>query len=240
MEDLTYDLDTLPEDAEIFVGQTKEYDPVDPSETYTVQIVKAQLRDNPWHKPDAPDPKDRGSKYQFSFEFVILDEGEFYGRRLWDNTSPAFKPAGARQATKLYKIVSNALKREFDLQECFEYAPDMKTFVKNLEDEVVGTQLKVAIENSTNVNTGKIRTKVSTYNPVKTELEPYSADKARKLQMESDNESIKEDKEDKDDTDEVFDSMFADEAPEKEEKKEKKVEEKEDVEETDEDDEIPF
>lgn len=233
-EDITYDLDNLPEDAEVFVGQTKEFTPIDPSEIYQVEVTKTELRQNPFYKPDEADPKKRGSKYQFNFEFVIISDGEFYGRRLWDNATPSFKPAGARDATKLYKIVSKILKKEMDLEECFEYAPDMKTFISNLQKDVIGKQLRVAIENATNPKTGKIRTKVSTYNPTKVTLPRFDAEKAKVALANSSKAETKAIKSEDEIEDVDFDKLFSDNAPKNETEKTQKEQKKE------ESDEIPF
>jgi hypothetical protein len=169
-----YNADNLPTDAEIWTGADKEFDPIDPTEMYTVEVTKAQLIDNKFYKPDEEDPTKKGSKYQFSFEYVIIDKGEFYGRRLWDYSGLAFKPNGKRGATKLYKIIMAAIKKDINLEECQDFAPDLQTFVTNLEELVVGQQIKVGIENTTNPDTGKIRTKISTYNKTKKTLPKYN------------------------------------------------------------------
>ena len=83
MEPKTYTLDDLPQDAQVNTGQPKEYDPIDPSEMYQVEISKVTFQDNPYYKPDAEKAEERGSKYQLSFEFSILGDGEFVGRKLW-------------------------------------------------------------------------------------------------------------------------------------------------------------
>lgn len=173
----TYDNpEEFPEDAEIFTGKT-EFEPIDPTEMYQLEVQYAELRDNPFYKPDAEKPEDKGSKYQFSFEFVVVTDGEFYGRRMWDNTGLAFKPDGKRGPTKLYKIIMAALNKSMTWDECAEYAPDLKTFYRNLATDVKGKQVKVAVENITKEN-GKIRTKITTYAPVKKELPPYDPEKS--------------------------------------------------------------
>lgn len=175
-EDKVYSVvDDLPEDAEL-ITKSKDFDPIDPSNIYQVEVLSVQLRDNIFYKPDAKENKDKGSKYQFSFEFAILDEGTFYGRRIWDTTSLVFKPDGRRGPTKLYKIVTAALKTAQDVE---KFAPDLKTFYKNLVDQVEGAQLKVAIENVP-TESGKVRTKIVTYNSAKEDLTKFDQEKANK------------------------------------------------------------
>lgn len=120
----------------------------------------------------------QGSKYQFSFEFAILDDGEFYGRRLWDNTGTAFKPDSKKGATKLYRLVTTALQTDMDWDACAKFNPDPQTFVRNLQSEVVGKQLKVGIENSVSKTNGKTYSKIRIYNRVKKLLPKFDQAKA--------------------------------------------------------------
>jgi len=181
MEDLaqkanSYTLDNLPEDVELFTKQTTQYDPIDPSETYTVQIMKAELVDNRYYKPDETDPMLRGQKYQLSLEYRILDEGEFYGRKLWDYANLVFKPEGKRGASKLYKVVTSAMKAEFSWDECASFASSIQVFMKNIGVEVLNKQVKVGIENVSKPN-GNVRTKIISYNRVKKELPAFNPEK---------------------------------------------------------------
>lgn len=184
VEDKVFDLDNIPEDAELFTKQ-QEFEPIDPSEMYQVELLKVELRENPFYKPDAKKPQDQGSKYQFSFEYAILDDGDFYGRRIWDTTSLAFKPDGKRGATKLYKIVMAMMKLNLDWEECAEFAPNLKTFYKNLLDNIVGKQVRVAIENKTNPETKKTRSKIVSYYEVKKDLDAFDQEKSTRLAEEA-------------------------------------------------------
>lgn len=77
-----------------------------------------------------------------------------------------------------------ALKKNMNWDECAKFAPDTKTFVENLSKEVQGKQIKIAIENIKKEN-GKIRTKVTAYNPVKEDLPSYDPEKVVKVNTES-------------------------------------------------------
>lgn len=181
-DEKVFTADNLPSDAEVFTGQSLPYDPIDDSETYTVQVLKADLKTNPFYKPDDPDPKKRGSKYNISFEFAILDDGEFYGRRLWANTSLALKPTTQKGVpTILYKVISKAIKKELSWDDCGAFAPDIAGLYKHLQEEVVGKQLKVAIENIVNPDTQKTRAKITSYSQVKTELPEFDTEKSKAL-----------------------------------------------------------
>lgn len=168
MDQKSYTLDDLPQDAVVNTGQAKEYAPIDPFEMYQVEITKVELRDNPYYRPDAEKPEERGSKYQISFEFTILNEGEFAGRKLWRKTSLSLMPMTRKgEPSILYKIVAAALNRSMDWDECSAYATDIKYLMNNLNDMVVGKQVKVAIENVTNPETKKVKSNIKAFYPVK-------------------------------------------------------------------------
>jgi hypothetical protein len=177
----TFTADNLPEDFNVNSAQVKEFDPIDATETYTVEVIKAEVRSNPYYRPDEKDPAKQGSKYQFSFEFAILDDGEFYGRRLWDTTGTAFKPDSKKGATKLYRIVMAAMQTAMDWDACASFNPDTVTFVKNLQTEVVGKQLKVGLENTVSKTNGKTYSKIRVYNPIKKALPKFDQQKATEL-----------------------------------------------------------
>jgi hypothetical protein len=195
-----YNADNIPDDAKVFTGSTTEFNPIDPSEKYTVEILKADLQDNFYFKPDETDKSKQGSKYVIGFEFAILDEGEFYGRRLWASVGLALKSITKRgEPTILYKIVNSALKMSMDESECMAFAPDVKTLVLHLQNEVIGKQVKIGIENSINPKTSKTKSKIKSYNPTKKELAKFDQEKS-KLQAEKNKKQQEEDKKKKDDT----------------------------------------
>lgn len=169
--DRTYDVNNLPDDAEIYTGQQKEFAPIDSGEIYQVLVEKIELKDNMFYKPEEEDPAKRGQKYTLSIQLMILNEGEFQGRKLWDNASLALKPTTKQgKPTKLFKIVTKAMKTEFDWDMCAAFATDIKTLYKNLQENVVGEQVRVSIESITHPETHKVRTKVVSYNEIKAEL----------------------------------------------------------------------
>ena len=177
-----YNADNIPDDAEVFTGQSIEFAPIDPSETYTVEIIKADLQDNFYYKHQETDKSKQGSKYVIGFEFAILDDGDFYGRRLWSSPSLALKPITKKGSpTILYKIVNSALKLNMSWEDCSAFAPDTKGLFKHLQEDVVGKQIKIAIENVTNPDSKKTRSKITSYSPVKKELPKFDAEKAKAI-----------------------------------------------------------
>jgi hypothetical protein len=191
-EDKVYDIDNIPEDAEVFTGKSRAFEPIDASEMYQVELQKIELKDNVFYKPDAKKVEEKGSKYQFSFEFAIINEGPFYGRRIWDTTSLAFKPTTKRGPTKLYKIVMAAINQSYTWEQCQDFCPDTRTFYKNLKEQLFVKQLKISIENITNPETQKVRSKVVAYYPVKSELPSFDPEKVKAMMEDfPDKEEVK-------------------------------------------------
>ena len=176
-QDKVFGIDDIPEDATVSTGQTKEFAPLD-EDTYQVEIKEAVLKENPFWKEPTPEEREKGmggNKYQFSFTYVILDEGEFRGRRIWDNAGLALKPTtkrGKGGATKLYKIVTRALQTDFDWDACASFAPDTRTLYKNILEQVVGKQIKLTTENTIK-DDGKVKSKPTAYLVAKKNLKPY-------------------------------------------------------------------
>lgn len=192
IDNQTFNADNLPDDFNVNSIQVKDFAPIDPTETYTVEVIKVEVRLSPYFRPDETDPMKKGSKYQFSFEFAILDDGKFYGRRIWDNTGLAFKPDSKKGATKLYRIIMAAMQVSMDWDACATFNPDTQTFVKNLQKEVVGKQLKVGIENTVSKANGKTYSKIRVYNPVKKLLPKFNQEKATALGIKLEKEGRKE------------------------------------------------
>lgn len=181
-EPKTYDLESIPDDAVTNSGRQVDFTPLDPVQFYQVEVVKAELRDNPYYNERETDPAKKGSKYQIAFEFAILNDGEFYGRRLWKNTSLAFMPTTKRgEPSILYKIINSALDMKLDWDGCASFAPDTKTLMKNIAEQVLGSQLIVSIENVENPDSKKISSKISSYNPAKKKLTGFSQEKSSEL-----------------------------------------------------------
>lgn len=176
--DKVFDVNNLPADFNVSSTQTADFEPIDPGEIYTVEVRKAELRENKFFKPEETDRSKRGEKYQFNFELAILNDGDYYGRRLWVSTGTSFKPEGKKGPTKLYKMVTSAMGVDMGWDEVNSFNPDPATFVSNLQKEVVGHQLKVAIENSVKTD-GKTVSKVTSFNKVKKGKELPKFDQAK-------------------------------------------------------------
>jgi len=164
-----YSYDNLPEDAVVATGKAN-YAPINEAQIYQVELNKVELRDNTY--PGATD------KYQLVFEFAIVDEGEFYGRRLWKNAALSLKPTGKKGPTFLYKIVTKILRTELSWDDCASYAPDgnIKALMANLI-ELCGKQLRVSIEN-TKKDDGSIKSSIKTFYEAEKDLPAFDQEKS--------------------------------------------------------------
>lgn len=175
-----YDLNALPKDAEVFTGKMPDFDPLDENETYQVEVFKLELRDNPYYKPE-----ENGSKYRFTIELAVLNEGDFYGRRLWVDTAPSLKPLtkrGAGGPTILHKLVQVCTGKELSWDECTEYGRDLKTLYENLNKDLLHHQIKVDVENVKDEATGKVKkSRVKTFKVAKAQLPPFDAEKSKAI-----------------------------------------------------------
>lgn len=184
-----FGIDNMPNDVDefLFTGKSKEFIPLE-DDTYQVEIKSIELQANKFWKAPTEEERKEGKgfdKYNFSITFIVLEEGEYRGRRIWDNAGLSFKPTtkrGVGGPTKLYKIISKAMGMDFDWDEVSAFAPDTRTLYQNILREVVGKQIRVTIENSKNVETGKIKTKVVSYAQAKKQLPSYDPDENKQEQ----------------------------------------------------------
>lgn len=89
----------IPEGYEPKVAPKKEFDLL-PEDTYEAEITKIDL------KPDQPSYNDpKVLEDLFNFEFTIVDEGEFKGRKQWKLLRPVMSSGGGNvDPSWLYKI----------------------------------------------------------------------------------------------------------------------------------------
>lgn len=123
----------IPEDYKIPVQEKPVYELL-PDDTYEVEISKIDLRvDQPiYMKPDEVEDK-------FNFEFVILDEGEFKGRKQWKEVRTVMSAGSdGYDPSWLYKIFCavNNVKLTDD---------DAQTVSVNSINDMIGKRVRVVI-----------------------------------------------------------------------------------------------
>lgn len=167
-----FDLDNLPADFQASGGQSS-YAPL-PADVYQVQIMNIEIKENIFYKPE--DPKSNPlNKYSTQVTLVIIDDGEFYGRRLWDNFAPVIKPTTKKGPTKAYKFVTTVLGTSMDWDSCASFASN---FGKNMK-EFLGRQLRVSVETVAKQD-GTPKNKIASYMEAKKQLPPFDESKLEK------------------------------------------------------------
>jgi len=188
-QETVYTEENLPEDFEVFTGKSTkvEYTPIEEN-VYQFEIYKISLKNNRYYELDP----DKNSKYVFEFEFVIVDECKYYGRRLWDKVYPSLKPEGKQGPPRLYKIVTKAMKKELDWEGCAKFAEGGATFMENLNKYVLGKQIKIAVVNNTGKDE-KVWSNIGTYMNADKKLPAFDPEKVTAITSKFENETKSED-----------------------------------------------
>lgn len=165
-----FSLDNIPADI-TYNPEGKSYQPI-PEETHQVLVEKIVLKENPYYRPPTDEDWKNGTvqnKYQFDFTFMLLEEGDFQGRKVWDTTGLYIKPTtkqGKGGPTKLYTIVTKIMGTDMDPDDCRAFAPDMATLYRNLLEVCQGKQVRITTTNIKKAD-GKIKTKIAAYSYLK-------------------------------------------------------------------------
>jgi len=168
-----YDLDHLPDDFKGDATEKKVYPPL-PADVYQVEILAIEIKDNIFYDPTDPksDPVD---KYTTSVTLVVIEDGKFYGRQLWDNFSSRVKPTGKKGPTKTYKFVTAVLDSAMDWTACEGFVSEFGKNMKNF----IGKQLRITVEVGAKED-GTPKNKIASYMVVKSELPAFDKRKLEK------------------------------------------------------------
>jgi hypothetical protein len=146
----------IPADYKAQAAQKVEYEPLEEG-IYQVEIADVSLVDKPKFE-------NRGeSEQMLDFEFVILDDGQYRGRRLWKTIRPVINQGGnGFKASYLYELMCKAMK----LQLTQEDALDVPI------NSLLGKQLVVAVDCKPGKN-GKTYNNIRSFTAVKELLDPF-------------------------------------------------------------------
>lgn len=115
----------------------------------------------------------------YTFEFTILNEGEFRGRRLWKDVKPVapIPPLGGRRSAKMWEIVSAIEGHPFTYEEGKHYAKD------NV-NALIGRQLNVFVMQKPPKANGKIYNDINAFTSCDKELPLYTKEEAEAKRAE--------------------------------------------------------
>ena len=163
--DKVFSPETLPTDFTASSG-SKSFEPLSDG-VYQTEVLDVVIKEKPVQYQE-----ENKNKYQVSITLAVLEQGDNYGRRLWDNASPMVYPNSKKGSSKLYKFITAVIGSQMDDDACRGYTTDPKAFYKNLR-ELIGSQVMVTVEVTT-TETGKKRNKVLSYFTPKAKLEKYN------------------------------------------------------------------
>lgn len=152
----------LPDNLELQTPQTKDW-PVMPADIYQCEITDIEYKeiDNKWkQKPDDPD-----KKQVMNFEFTVIEEGEHYGRKLWQMMAPTkpLPPKSNGKASWIWRIASALAAKPLTYDEGESYTTsDINGFIHQ--------QIRVVVSQSEPKADGKQYNNIDGFLPVKQKL----------------------------------------------------------------------
>ena len=117
-----------------------------------------------------------GTKFQseeleekFSFTFVCVERGEFYGRRLWRETNTKF--VGGQKPSNLYGVLCGITGKTFSKEEC----EDPSFINESLLNGLIGKQIRLSVGQKQS-QSGKTVNTITSFLPVKEQLPAFDKD----------------------------------------------------------------
>jgi hypothetical protein len=146
--------------------EKKEFDAL-PANLYQVQIEDiTQTMKRPYK---APQDAEATEEY-LTFEFVVLNEGEYRGRKLWKDVRPVPptpSEGGGFKPSWMWRIVSAVYAKPFTFQEGVNFGPDDV-------NSLIGRQLRLMVNQ--NPKGEKVYNNITDVLGIEKELEPVLAD----------------------------------------------------------------
>lgn len=142
-----------------------EYDPL-PEDVYQVQLLDVEMQSKPSYD-DKTVMED-----VLSFQFVVLDDGEFRGRSIWKNFVPTYLYNGKKGKNALYQITEAIIRRELKDE-------DKQNLSSDFVNTLVGYQCRVTVKNKT-TGEGKIFSNIDTFLPAKANINKLTQEEIEK------------------------------------------------------------
>lgn len=149
-------------------GQSKKEYELLPKDVYQVELLDIELKEQQKYQSQE-------TEEVLNFTFVVIEDGKFYGRRLWQTCSQ--KLVGGKKQSHLYRVMSAFLEREFTQDEC---ETPMDFLNEDLLNSLVGKQLRLTIGQKVSEQTGKTKNFIESFLPVKAALSGFDANRVVK------------------------------------------------------------
>lgn len=137
-----------------------------PKDVYQVELLDVEIKEQQKYQSQEREEV-------LNFTFVVIEEGKFYGRRIWQTCSQ--KMAGGQKQSNLYKVLAALEAREFTVEECQN--PAFLNDEKFMNGQV-GKQLRLTVGQKTSETTGKLKNFIDSFLPVKATLPAYDKSKS--------------------------------------------------------------
>ncbi len=165
----------LPDNMELQTPQAKEW-PLIPADVYQAEITDIEYKeiDNRWKQH----PTDPDKKQIMNFEFTIIEEGQHYGRKLWQKMSPV-KPYPPKQPGKeswVYRIASAMAGHAISKGEADKYTTsDINGFIHR--------QIRMTVSESAPNENGKRYNNIDSFLTIKQQLPIFDEAKVPKTNL---------------------------------------------------------
>ena len=133
----------------------KEFPPL-PDDIYQVFIEDVSLVKGTAYKSNK-------EVWQLVFRFRVLDDGEFYGRRLWRRVNPVISAGGANKKPANFNLIYEAVYKRTPYQD------QLTNITGEVINNFIGRQLRIAVRKTVD-DTGKPVNRIDSYLPVKNEF----------------------------------------------------------------------
>lgn len=145
-------------------SSAKEFAPM-PVDVYQFELLDVEAKEGlKWGSEE--------TETKLSFTFVCVEEGQYYGRRVWRNSNTKF--VGGTKPSNLYTIVTGITQRQFSKEEC---ANAENVITMDFLNSLIGTQMRLSIGQSVSPTNGKTYNSIQAYLPVKQQLPAFDASK---------------------------------------------------------------
>jgi hypothetical protein len=174
----------LPEDLELQTPQQKDW-PILPADVYQTEITDIEYKeiDNRWKK----EPTDPDKKQVMNFEFTIIEEGEHYGRKLWQMMAPTkpLPPKASGKASWIWRIASALAGHALTYEEGEKYTTsDVNGFIHR--------QIRMTVTQSEPKADGKQYNNIESFVAVKQQLPPFDPEKVKSDEKPNEPEAPKQ------------------------------------------------
>jgi hypothetical protein len=162
----------LPPEMELQDPKAKDW-PLIPADVYHTEITNIEYKeiDNRWKK----EPTDPDKKQIMNFEFTIIEEGPYYGRKMWKQMAP-IKPYPPQQSGKeswVYRLASAMAGHAITRGEADKYGTsDINDFYHR--------QVRITVSETAPKDNGKRYNNLDSFLSTKQQLPPFDVNKVPK------------------------------------------------------------